>query len=697
MREILLCLMTIFLACATAGPQPAIITLHPESPRQTITGWEATAQAGQTDYLELLAKVRDELFDLTVNDLGINRLRLEVKNGAENPVDWYSRYKAGLISYQEWRQRRFEIVNDNDDPMTIDPAGFHFSLMDVTVEEAVLPLKRLLEARGEKLYLNLNYVDFGQSAFEHKNYPEEYAEFILATVLHLRDRYGLTPDAIEIVLEADNAGWSGTQLGNAIVATGNRLKARGVLPDFIAPSTASLSSGLKLFDQMVQIPGVTSFLSELSYHRYGAVTEEGLRAVESRAARYGIETSHLERIGATHENLHQDLKLGRNSAWAQYTIAWPTSDGTDDGGKYYLIDDRDPSRPTVRMGERTRFLRQYFKYVRRGAVRIEAASSSTILDPVAFINADCKPVVVIKALQGGSFSLQGLPAGAYGVRYTTDQQDDINAGDVVLGAGQTLHGSIPASGVMTIHAKTVDCSGMSMVSAASYRGQELAADSIVVAFGRDLAGNSPATPTLPLPIDMGGTSVKVKDSREIERLAPLFFVSAGQINFLMPPGTAPGRATVTVNHAREIKAISSISIKPVAPGLFTANSTGQGAAAAVVLRIKPDNSIRYEPTVRYDPAENRFASLPIDLGPLTDRVYLVLYGTGIRGHGDLSTLSAKIGGIDSQVVHALPLEEFMGLDQVALALPPNLRGRGEVEVLLTVAGRPANQVSIWIQ
>lgn len=697
MREILFCLMTIFLACATAVPQTATIILHPESPLQIITGWEATAQAGQTDYLELLAKVRDQLFDLTVNDLGINRLRLEVKNGAENPIDWYSRYKDGLITYQEWRQRRYEVINDNDDPFTIDPAGFHFNLMDVTVKEAVLPIKRLLEARGEKLYLNLNYVDFGNSTFEHKNNPEEYAEMILATVLHLRDQYGLTPDAIEVVLEADNAGWSGIQLGEAIVATGNRLKALGVLPAFIAPSTASLSSGIKLFDQMIQIPGVTSYLSEFSYHRYGAVTEEGLRGVENRALRYGIDTSHLERIGATYENLHQDLTQGRNSAWAQYTIAWPASDGTDDGGKYYLIDDRDSNNPTVKQGQRTGYLRQYFKYVRRHAVRIQATSSSPVHQPLAFINADCKPVVVVQAAQGGSFSIQGLAAGTYGIQYTTASQDGINQGDIVVGAGQLLQTSIPAAGVITIHAKSVSCMGLTVVSAASYRGPVLAPGSIVSAFGKDLAGNVLSSSPPSFPTNLSGVTVKIKDSTGVERLGPLFFVSPEQINFQIPPGTSRGQATVSVENGGQITALAGIMITPVAPGLFTANAIGDGAAAAYLLRIRADNSYSYEPAVRFDAAQGKFVPLPIDLGPSTNRVFLVLYGTGISGVSSPAALDARIGGIRAPVMHALPLTEFVGLDQVTLELPRELAGRGLVDVQLTVDGRTANRVMVEIQ
>src|SRR5215468_828390 len=387
----------IFLACASMFPQQTVITLKPGTPRQTMLGWEATAQAGQTDFRNMFPKYKDALFDAVVNDLGVNRIRLPIQNGSENPVDYFTKYFNGQISRSEWVAHRYEVINDNDDPFVINPAGFQFSSMDQTIDTVVLPLKQRVEARGEKLYINLNYVDFGPSDFEHKNYPEEYAEFMLATFLHLRDKYGWTPDAIELVLEADNAGWSGTQIGQAIVATGDRLKAYGFQPAFVAPSATDMGNAITLFDELIKVPRATQYVTELSYHRYGGVSDENVQTIGNRSLQYGIQSAHLELIGANYLDLHKDLALGRDSSWSQFTIAWVASQGTDDGGKYYIIDDRDPNNPVVQMGSRTRYLRQYFKYVRRGAVRIDASSDNPDFEPLAFVNADCRQTVIVKA------------------------------------------------------------------------------------------------------------------------------------------------------------------------------------------------------------------------------------------------------------------------------------------------------------
>jgi hypothetical protein len=47
----------------------------------------------------------------------------------------------------------------------------------------------------------------------------------------------------------------------------------------------------------------------------------------------------------------------------------------------------------------------------------------------------------------------GLPAGRYGIKYTTGSQYDVDLADVMLGSGGVLNASIPASGVVTMYGK----------------------------------------------------------------------------------------------------------------------------------------------------------------------------------------------------------------------------------------------------
>jgi uncharacterized protein (TIGR03437 family) len=237
---------------------------------------------------------------------------------------------------------------------------------------------------------------------------------------------------------------------------------------------------------------------------------------------------------------------------------------------------------------------------------------------------------------------------------------------------------------------------LASVSAASFTGTGLAPESIVSAFGTMLATSTQVASSLPLPTTLAGTTVRVKDSAGAERPAQLFFVSPGQINYLMPAGLANGPATVTAPSEDGSISVGTIQVATVAPGLFAANANGQGVASGVALRARGGTQ-SFEPIARFEPAQNRFVPAPIDLGPESDQVFLILYGSGLRHRGSLTNVTCTIGGVSVPVLFAGETPGFAGLDQVNIGpLPRSLAGRGEVDVALIVDGIPANIVKIII-
>jgi uncharacterized protein (TIGR03437 family) len=242
------------------------------------------------------------------------------------------------------------------------------------------------------------------------------------------------------------------------------------------------------------------------------------------------------------------------------------------------------------------------------------------------------------------------------------------------------------------------------VSAASFvTGASLAAESIVAGFGSNMATSTLIAPALPLPTELAGASLKVRDSASVERLAPLFFVSPTQINYLVPAGTSIGSASVTVTSGASnsagsaILATGVIEVAGVSPGLFSADASGRGLASANVLRIRSDGTQSYEPVARFDAAQNRFVPEPIDLGSATDQVFLVLYGTGWKYRSTLSAVNCAIGGVTSEVLYAGEVPGFVGLDQINARLSRSLAGRGEVDVVVSVDGVTANTVRVAIR
>lgn len=447
------------LSLLQSAPPPAenaVLSVDPSTVYQTMRGWEVVAQASQ-NYNPVFPAYAPMVFDKVV-ELGINRLRLEIRGGSENPTDsWAALAAAGFPvagpGYATWRATRYESINDNADPFVINPGGFHFSEVDDTTDLLVNPLRARLAARGESLYVNLNYVAFTDQITSGQyihHAPDEYAEFMLAAFQHLQSKNGWVPDAIEVILEPDNVSqWrSGTLIGQAIVATGRRLAAAGFTPDFIAPSTTCMSAASRYFDEVIAVAEVKTYLKEIAYHRYCGVSDENLRAIAERAQAHGLSTSMLEwwDPGNSHRTLHEDLKDGRNSAWQQATLV-----GVDEpsGLGMATVNTSDPANPVVTTGSVSRYTSLYFRHVRQGARRIGASSDAPALDPLAFVNVNGTHVVVVNALNAGAFAVRGLPDGTYGISYATGETT-ADAEQTIV-SGQSVSASIPAAGVITIY------------------------------------------------------------------------------------------------------------------------------------------------------------------------------------------------------------------------------------------------------
>ncbi len=234
------------------------------------------------------------------------------------------------------------------------------------------------------------------------------------------------------------------------------------------------------------------------------------------------------------------------------------------------------------------------------------------------------------------------------------------------------------------------------VSAASYAGSPFAPESIATVFGSSLSTTTLASQSSPLPDLLGGTSVIVRDRLWVERLGPLFFVSPTQVNYMIPPNTATGMASITIKNGENIVASSTVQINGVAPGIFTADATGRGLPAALLLRLKSDGTQQYEPVARFDASQNKFVPVPINLTSATDQVYLILFSTGLRFRSSMAAVSVSLGGVPGQVTYAGPQGVLFGLDQINVLLPPSLAGRGDIEVGLVADGQTANTVRIAV-
>ena len=227
-------------------------------------------------------------------------------------------------------------------------------------------------------------------------------------------------------------------------------------------------------------------------------------------------------------------------------------------------------------------------------------------------------------------------------------------------------------------------------SAASYSTAALTSKAIVAAFGQNLATTTQAASALPLPTSLAGTQVRVKDSAGTERLAPLFFVSPGQINYQIPAGTAAGAAAVTVINGDGGMSTGIIRIVATGPALFSLDQSGSGAAAAVDA---------------FTGAGGPFAATRANGEPNI----IAFFGTGLGEDatdvdGNVGgSMEARIGrdpatspGDPMIVLYAGRAPGFVGLNQLNMVLPVGILP-GTYLVVVRRNGVQSNPVTVMIR
>ncbi|MGH9853604.1 MAG: hypothetical protein ACREBD_27510, partial [Blastocatellia bacterium] len=143
----------------------------------------------------------------------------------------------------------------------------------------------------------------------------------------------------------------------------------------------------------------------------------------------------------------------------------------------------------------------------------------------------------------------------------------------------------------------------------------------------------------------------------------------------------------------------SLTLENVAPSLFTADSSGQGLPAGILLRVKANGQQAYEPLTH--------SAIIRQPG---DRLFLILFGTGVRGaensdgntaNGFAENVQATIGNANAPVIFAGVAPGFAGLEQMNVEIPTSARGTN-LTVLIKVGDGEgklirANSVTISVQ
>jgi uncharacterized protein (TIGR03437 family) len=240
-----------------------------------------------------------------------------------------------------------------------------------------------------------------------------------------------------------------------------------------------------------------------------------------------------------------------------------------------------------------------------------------------------------------------------------------------------------ATAAVSAYAQTPAVSSGGVSNAANGLGT-VTPGSLVSIYGSELAGGLAQADTIPLATSMSDVSVTFNGVP-----APLLFVSGGQINAQLPwnvlsSGTV-GTASVVVTRNNQASAPQSLQVGPFSPGIF--------AIGNIAVAINSDGSIAA-------PAGSipGIATKPAKIG---DPGGLVILCTGlgavdppaVNGADSLDALrtatttpTVLIGGKAATVVFAGMSPQFVGVNQINVAVPSGTPTGDAVSLQLSLGG-----------
>ena len=167
------------------------------------------------------------------------------------------------------------------------------------------------------------------------------------------------------------------------------------------------------------------------------------------------------------------------------------------------------------------------------------------------------------------------------------------------------------------------------------------------------------------PFDVGGTTVSVNG-----RPARIFYVSAGEVVFVMPGELGDGPAEVLVTNSEGLSSDGTITISSAAPGVFTL--AGDGHGDAIIL--------------------NSDTLTPGPFDPTRGDLRLSIFASGVvRSKRVFVTISGKDVAVETVVPARL-----LGLDEIHIRVPAELRGSGVSTLIVTADDVQSNPTSVLI-
>ena len=229
---------------------------------------------------------------------------------------------------------------------------------------------------------------------------------------------------------------------------------------------------------------------------------------------------------------------------------------------------------------------------------------------------------------------------------------------------------------------------VTVVSAASFRPEQpVAPGAWAAAFGTFTGVPTLAATDAPFPTSLEGVSVTVDGTA-----APVYFISEGQINFLIPYSSSLGVRPIQV-HTASATLDGTVRIMPEAPALFVKDTSGaEGPPKGAILNQDysentSSNMAQRGQVIQIYGSGGGALTTPVDDGALAPSDPLAT---------TTSTPQVFIGGVEAAVQYSGLAPQLVGVWQVNAVIPDKSFLSGHVPVVVFVDGVDSNEVGIFV-
>jgi uncharacterized protein (TIGR03437 family) len=317
-----------------------------------------------------------------------------------------------------------------------------------------------------------------------------------------------------------------------------------------------------------------------------------------------------------------------------------------------------------------------------GSLAARLAGSTTIYQRLKALGSGTTDLTAVNPYSlntGGSLTVElsqvGLGAGGTFVEAAIDPSDP---GGFAIDLGVPVT-ALSGSGVF------LNPQGVANAASFAPAGNPISPGEFVALFGTGLA-KSTLTATPPYPATLNSVTVLING-----KAAPIYFVSAGQINCLVPYSTTGATATIVVQNGTASSNTVTVPVAATSPGIYSLDQSGTGAGAiehangSVVNAANP--AIFGETVVVY----------LTGMGAVTPGVADGAASTGNPQNKTVAVPTVYVAAQQASAIFSGLAPGFPGLYQLNVTIPMTLSSMGNLPLAIGTSNAFHDQVFIPVQ